>query len=392
MPPSVSNNRWIFVDFLRFVAVVLMIQGHTFDAVLSYEIRAEGWYGVHSFWHGFTAPLFLFGSGLAFGIATFRKWHHHIAWSPALAKRLRRYGLLLIIGYALHLPYFSLSRVVGGLTSKQVTVFLQSDALHVIAVSLIVAQLSVLFVKDRRRVAVLLATLAVGVALTAPLLWELTLEGRLPTALVAFLNNSTGSIFPFFPWSAYLFGGVLTAYLLRPWESDEPDPNRLLFIAALGMGLLLVGRVLDLLPTAYPVEPHWNANPVVLMSKLGAIILFLVSLYQLERLVRRVIALRQASRTPVLTAVTFMGQESLVIYVIHLIILYGSTLGPGLNRVVGRTQDVPGAIAVFVPLFVAMLVLAWGWQMLKKNRAHVLRTAQWALGLSLTAMFLFSTT
>ncbi len=385
------SSRWIFVDFLRFVAVLLMLQGHTFDAVLSYEIRAEGWYRIHAFWHGFTAPLFLFGSGLAFGIATFRKWEGHIGWSPALAKRLRRFSLLLVIGYALHLPYFSLSRVVNDLTPEQWSAFLQSDALHVIALALIVAQMSVFLLKDRKRVALFLGIGSAAIILAAPFLWSAPLEGVLPAGFVAYLNSSTGSIFPFFPWSAYLFLGVVTAYAMKPWQSAEPDRNRVAMVAAAGAVLLIVSQAAQLVPlTIFPEGTAWNARPDVLMGKAGAIMLFLAALYQLELVIRNVLSTRGQSSSQVLNAVTVMGQESLVIYVVHLLILYGSVLAAGLNRSVGRTLDVPGSLAVFGVLFLAMLLLAWAWQFMKRHRVEVLKTVQWSLGLSLAAVFLIS--
>ena len=53
-------GRWLALDLLRFCAVFLMVQGHTFSSLLDPSVRAERWYQHHNFVHGYTAPMFLF--------------------------------------------------------------------------------------------------------------------------------------------------------------------------------------------------------------------------------------------------------------------------------------------------------------------------------------------
>jgi uncharacterized membrane protein len=64
------DRRWLALDLLRFLAVLLMVQGHTFTALIEDAVRALGWYRWHSYVHGYTAPLFMFSAGLAFGVTT----------------------------------------------------------------------------------------------------------------------------------------------------------------------------------------------------------------------------------------------------------------------------------------------------------------------------------
>ena len=66
---SRKNDRWRALDLLRLVAVVLMVQGHVFTALLDRGLRHGPWYIRHSYVHGLTAPIFFFASGLAFGVA-----------------------------------------------------------------------------------------------------------------------------------------------------------------------------------------------------------------------------------------------------------------------------------------------------------------------------------
>src|SRR5688572_4087415 len=95
-------GRWIALDVFRASAVLLMIQGHTFTELLRPTEYEGAWSAWHTILHGLTAPMFLIGAGLAYGIVTLR--------SQADAPRrpngriLRRAGLLVLLGYFLQLP------------------------------------------------------------------------------------------------------------------------------------------------------------------------------------------------------------------------------------------------------------------------------------------------
>ena len=56
------RGRFRALDCMRFVAVTLMVQGHTFTALLEESVRGTTLYRQHAYVHGFTAPLFFFSS------------------------------------------------------------------------------------------------------------------------------------------------------------------------------------------------------------------------------------------------------------------------------------------------------------------------------------------
>ena len=106
-----------------------MIQGHVFDALLSPQVKSASWYYIHDFFHGFIAPMFLFASGVAFGVATIRSWDQHIAWGERVQRRVWKFLALMAIGYALHLPYFSLRKTINAATFVETKAMVQVDAL-----------------------------------------------------------------------------------------------------------------------------------------------------------------------------------------------------------------------------------------------------------------------
>src|SRR5688572_23886709 len=81
-----------------------MLYGHTVDALLAPGYQVGIWYDVWLFQRGLTSSLFLLLSGFAFSIATTRHWNSHLRLSDTVVKRLRRFGLLILLGYGLHFP------------------------------------------------------------------------------------------------------------------------------------------------------------------------------------------------------------------------------------------------------------------------------------------------
>ena len=103
-PAGVAAHRVIFIDLARAVAVFLMVQGHTVSALLAPEYRSGRLFDLWVFQRGLTSCLFLLLSGFAFSIATSRHWPSHIRPSRAVVKRLVRFSLFILLGYALHFP------------------------------------------------------------------------------------------------------------------------------------------------------------------------------------------------------------------------------------------------------------------------------------------------
>ena len=104
-PPVVSRaaERWVALDVFRVSAVLLMIQGHTFTALLEPAAYQGAWVRWYRLTHGLTAPMFLFGAGLAYGIVTFGS---RVSTTDADAARartriFRRACALIAIGTAL---------------------------------------------------------------------------------------------------------------------------------------------------------------------------------------------------------------------------------------------------------------------------------------------------
>ncbi|MFZ1866672.1 MAG: heparan-alpha-glucosaminide N-acetyltransferase domain-containing protein [Polyangiales bacterium] len=360
-----ENDRWRALDLLRLVAVVLMVQGHVFTALLDRELRHGSWYIRHSYVHGLTAPIFFFASGLAFGVATLRNWSDHTHWGPSVKRRFGRYGWLLFIGYMLSLPELSFRELWTSASPDTSRMFFRVDALENIAVSLIIVQGLVWLTKTQRLFVAYVTVLGAVLVLSAPAVWRLPVERWLPIGIAAYVNIDTGSIFPLFPWSGFLCAGVITAYL-------SIDPHRGSLRARLAWGLATAGFLLwvaarllqDSGVNPFGEQDYWKTSPIFFLTRLGLVLLGFAALCALESLWARwrppAIASRHANAAGLLQRV---GQETLVIYVVHLLVLYGSPISPGLNTLGGGALNLEAAsiVAALVLLISTAVALMWSY-------------------------------
>jgi uncharacterized membrane protein len=162
-------NRIVWADAARVLALLLMVQGHTIDVLLSSALR-EG--HLHDLWlycRGLTAPTFMFLSGFSFAIASLKRWDSYLIPSPALRKRVTRFLFLIALGYAMHLPVRSVHDF-GHVDQGAWHAWLQIDVLQCIGVALLILQTLVFIARDQKRFAIVAACLSALIVLATPFL------------------------------------------------------------------------------------------------------------------------------------------------------------------------------------------------------------------------------
>ncbi|MCA9604428.1 MAG: DUF1624 domain-containing protein [Myxococcales bacterium] len=367
--------RWLALDVFRFFAVLMMVQGHVFTTLLDASTKAERWYGHHSFFHGYTAPMFLFGAGLAFGYTTFKKWDDHASGGAAALKRYKRYAWLLVLGYGLQLPTLSL----GGLLSiddpNRLGELFAVNVLQHIGISLAFVQLLVGLVKKQTVVITILAVLGAVCVFGAPWIWALDVSG-LPIFLQGFVNHAGHSWFPLVPWAGFTYAGIIIAWILGLRGSTESISSRMAWpFLALALLFMIVPVVIDRFgPFPWPEHNFWKTNPLFFFWRLGNILLVLSLLCFVERFVsaRGWLDADDGSRLARVSVpwIKLIAAESLVIYVAHLLVLHGSVLGPGITRVGAAESHGHGVLIASlwtVAIMALMVVVAKLWTELRKQ-------------------------
>ena len=287
---GVHSRRVVFIDLARALAAVFMLYGHTVSALLAPRYQTGTWFDLWVFQRGLTSRLFLLLSGFAFSIATGRHWASHTQFSPAVLKRLRRFSLFVVLGYALHFP---VQRFVDlpSATPEQWRSFLAVDVLQLIGVTFIAVQALVLVSRSRRVFAWTAFLLALSRCSSHPLFWRVDWTRRLPLSLAAYLSPAAGSQFPCFPWAAFvLVGAALGQWYLR-WGSARLDWYANVALFAPGFALVTLAFVVGDCPLGFGVGA-WDSVPNQVALRMGA---SLILLSLIARASQRITRLRTSS-------------------------------------------------------------------------------------------------
>ena len=352
--PIKTSSRLVAVDIVRVFAMVLMVQGHTLDVLLTPASQFTPWYNYWLFFRGFTAPMFMTLSGFGFALATHRHWQDHLQFSPAVAKRLRRFAFFVVLGYSLRVPVHSL-RDLRWATSDAWQGFLQFDVLQTIGFTLIALQLLVLFLRTPRRVAAVAGMLALLIVFTAPLAWHNPFVNSLPLAISSALVGTTGSLFPLLPWSAYILLGATLgiAYV----EFGKSTPCLLRRSIPAGLLLLVIGMGLERASLhIYGQANFWPTSPHLFIARIG----FVTAALGLATYVERLLPVSPQT-------VQSLAEESLLVYFVHVVLLYGSRWNPGIRPYLGGTMGFAHAYVLVILLVSVMIMMAFHWNRAKKD-------------------------
>ncbi len=363
-----DKPRYLFIDLYRGLVILFMLQGHVFRALLDIEIIQSPWFQFHDFFHGISAPAFLFGSGLTFVLATRKKWEKYHHWNSVLARRLNRLLIILLLGYILHLPFMSMRKIVVEGTQADYLSFFQSDVLQCIGFGLLLLHGLIFFFKTERRFYGLVLATTVGVPLLTPLIWQINFLEHFPPFFSQLMNSQHGSLFPLFPYVAFLFAGVLVSWeFMLAVEHNRADSFMKRFFV-LGPVFILIGVFFHLIPIAiYPHQQFWFTSPNYFMIRIGALLVITSTVW---------FVVQKFKTLP--KWITILGKESLLIYVVHLAILYGSVVNAKytIKKIIGTNLTLPEVTITFTIFTLSMIGLAFFWDYLKREKTNTYRLIQ----------------
>jgi acyltransferase len=354
------------LDFMRGFAVIVMVMGHSIDAVLNPAARATEWFRLYDAVRGFTAPMFLFVSGFAFAVVAMRRWNEYVVFGSAARKRLGKMLMLLALGYVLHFPFFSLNKILTNLQPSEFAMMVQVDILHCLTVSIVLLQVLVVITRTPGRFAVVTGSLATAIILVSPLVWQQSMVPWVGPVLAPFFNQSVPSLFPVFPFTGYLFTGTMigTLYTLARRRGEEFLFLRSILRVGIVFGIL--GLVLDAVPvTVYPPHDFWKTSPNWFLIRIGIIASLTAGFFHIRNL------------PPVLARnLVTLGQASLVVYAVHLLLVYGSAANPGLMQIIGQQLDAPLALVVAFGVLLLMITLVHARNTMKEHHYYPLKLFQ----------------
>jgi len=222
------------------------------------------------------------------------------------------------------------------------------------------------------------AGIGCAVALATPAVWAHDFTGRTPLGLALFLAPHGVSYFPVFPWVVFVLAGCAGAHLFLE-AVRRGDEVRRVRIAVLGAAwataLALAARHL---PFTLPGrESFFTTSPLYVVVRLACVIAIAAGLFGLERF-------RCFGPRPILVA----GQESLLVYGVHLRVIFAVLRGKHLGPILGLQGGWLVCLATSAAVVAAMLWLARHWHRLKRAHPAWTRRGQAAAVVIMAVIFL----
>jgi len=373
------KRRYTFIDLYRSTVILLMLEGHVFRTFLPSSIQQSPLFQIHEFFHGLSAPAFLFGAGLTFVISTRRRWEAYHHWDPPLARRVRRLLLVILLGLALHLPYFSFRKIlIEGTLSEYLQLF-QFDVLHCIGIGLLSLHGLIFFFKHETRFYSLVIASIFIICFTTPIIWDIDFLKFFPPAIAQMFNGYHGSPFPIFPYVGFLYAGVIVSWEFIVAMECKREKKFMSWLAIVGMVFIIVGYIFDIIPwQVYPTYNYWFTSPNYFLVRTGALMVIVAAFWYLSQ------RLSQPKKIW-----TVLGIESLFVYVLHLLIIYGSVVNPAHNLQVifGNNLSIVQTTEIFAVMLVMMIASALIWNYLKESHFRIYRIVQFIAGVIFLYLF-----
>ncbi len=358
------KKRIGYVDQFRGLATVFMIETHVVNALLSDSLKGTMIFSLLNFVNGLVAPSFLFVAGFSFTLAVNRKGDAYRRFSPELRKHMKRLLFILAVGYALHLPFFSLRKIIYGSTPADITAFFAVDILQCIAVTLILIHLIRVIINSDRTFNLILWGLFWFFIIGAPFAGYFDPGAVLPKFLGQYFNSVHGSLFPLFPWAGFLIAGAIFSQKVTFEKESKFAAN----LVRIGGGMVVVGLLLlEVQRFLLPQTNVWDYAPGWFLLRLGMLIWILKAIIWYE-----------GKRETVWSSVKIFGRESFLVYVVHILLVYGSSAkNPSLVESLGTQLNYFQCTLIFVLLAAVMFAAAYSWSELKSRNYQLSRLVQW---------------
>lgn len=343
-----------------------MIETHIVNALLRSDVREYASFKVLTFFNGLVAPSFLFCAGVGLAITLYRKWQSYINFRRSLWNYVIRVLFILVVGYSLHLPFFSLKRL-SVITDDRLWIsFFQADILQTITVTLLIVLVIAVISRSQSIFIYSLSVLSMFIVFASPIIRGMD-HASLPIWFRPYLTTDFNSQFPLFPWSAFLTSGVIVGFLYMRVAGNwrEQKFMKILFILSIiGIVAAILSEILPF--NIYPNHNFWRASPEFFFVRLGLVLLAFFVLWRYE----------QKGKSSENSLFIIFGQESLLVYVVHLLIVYGHTYKWSFITYFGANLNYIECLGLFAVLALAMYIMAYVWHGLKKWNLRIAKSVQ----------------
>jgi uncharacterized membrane protein len=305
--------RRTYLDVLRGIAVLVMIEAHVIDSWTRGGDRAHDAFGYSLILGGFGAPLFLFLAGVAIPMSAASK-ARRLGSDRAGARAVVRRGLeIFLLAFVFRFQAFVLG------WGAPFTL-LRVDILNIMGPAIMATAALWACVRSSRARVTAFAVAAAAMVFATPAVRSSGFLSGLPDVLEAYLRPTANlSNFVLFPWAAFVpLGAILGTWIAG--ARTQPVELRL-NLRLIGGGLVLAGSafLLSYLPPVVGASYFWTSSPSFFFLRAGIMCAAVGVVFLWEQ---------RPWRAPGWHPLESLGRHSLFIYWIHVEMVYGLVSNP----------------------------------------------------------------
>jgi len=363
-----TPTRRTYLDVLRGVAVLVMIEAHVIDSWTRAADRQTHGFRQSLVLGGFGAPLFLFLAGVAVAMSAGSKARR--SGDPAAATRaVQKRGLqIFILAFVFRFQALVLSH-------GELWTLLKVDILNIMGLAIILAATLWGLTADLRSRLAIFAVATAAFVWLAPAVRAFELLALLPNSIEGYLRPIPDlTNFTLFPWAGFVMAGACVGVLLDAARQPDADRRANLWFASGGLIVAFVAHRMSFLPPLDPRSRFWTTSASFFFIRLGLMVAAVGAAYLWEQrpsLRLRPLGLRSGQAAGRRwSPLQVLGRSSLFIYWIHVELVYGLVSLPlhGAFSLAGAWA----ALGVFCLLMLAVAALK-DWMAGKFNRGSSLR-------------------
>jgi hypothetical protein len=306
MKTKTSARRLEYLDWVRGLGAVIMLQGHAFHSFLKPELRAGRPYLLSQFVGGMPPAIFLFLTGVTLAFLMDSTERKGLTPRERVSIAFRRSGYLFLLAFAFRLQLWIFA------WPEPWTDLLRVDILNCMGMAIaVMSVMAVLRTAERVRWC---AIAGLVIAFASPLISQMNWSA-LPSLVRNYIIPDY-NFFSFFPWAAYLAFGMSAGSIIRSIPAEAT--GRAMRWAALAGGVLvLASQFAARLPySIYAKSEFWLNSPAQVLTKQGVMFLLLAVAFLWTRHVSK----------GGWSWVRQLGITSLLVYWVHIELVYGRWL------------------------------------------------------------------
>ena len=265
MPDGATRTvaRRGYLDWLRGLAVLVMIEAHLLDSWTRLDERASPLFAASMIVGGFGAPLFLFLAGVSVPLSAgskFRRTSDRRAASRAVVRRgLEIFGLAFL---------FRLQALILSWGSWRS--LLKVDILNIMGPCIMAAAALWGWCRTTRGRCAAYVAATLAMALLTPPIRATGLLSFLPDPIEGYIRPRPGfTNFAFFPWAGFVFAGAVAGVLLDDAAERTRERRLVIRIASAGVILAVAAFGLSYLPSPFARSEFWTSSPSFFLLRTG---------------------------------------------------------------------------------------------------------------------------